>query len=85
MENNEKILNSTEASQVTGGDWGGGVSDIGCFKIDPGRCTCCRACQEVCPSGSCVEIDNTMTIRGTCTGCGECVVVCPTYAIVDAY
>lgn len=47
------------------------------------RCTGCRICQDICPSGAISFSESAARIEGAiCTGCGRCVEACPQEALV---
>ncbi len=51
--------------------------------VIPKRCTGCKVCQDVCPTGAISFIESVARINGAdCTGCGQCVEACPQEAIV---
>jgi len=51
--------------------------------VIPERCTDCRFCQDVCPTGAISFIESVARIDGAnCTACGRCVEACPQEAIV---
>ncbi len=67
------LLMQPEIRQVT--DFMGG----GQAEIDPGLCTQCGTCREVCRFDA---IDETFTVQPIlCEGCGVCVDMCPVKAI----
>ena len=46
-----------------------------------GKCTACRRCEPICPTGA-ITIEETAVIdEERCTGCGQCVAECPQGAI----
>jgi pyruvate ferredoxin oxidoreductase delta subunit len=50
--------------------------------LNPGLCTFCGFCEEVCPDGV-VDIDSREIFidMNYCKGCGLCAYECPTHAI----
>ena len=47
------------------------------------RCTGCKMCQDVCPTGAISFVDSVPNIEvADCRGCGRCVEACPQEAIV---
>lgn len=55
---------------------------LGSHKIDPGTCTACGICVDICPEGSISEgeVDGKKVFiidPETCTDCGVCVEECP--------
>ena len=51
--------------------------------VIPERCTDCRFCQDVCPTGVISFIESVARIdSANCTACGRCVEACPQEAIV---
>ena len=51
-------------------------------SIDPERCTLCRRCLRICPSGNLVEIQGTIRTRGLCVLCVRCYNFCPVQAVL---
>lgn len=51
-------------------------------EVDPGKCTSCGACGEICQFSAIVCINKTvLTFDKMCHGCGGCLMVCPAAAI----
>lgn len=51
-------------------------------EIDPGRCTACGNCMEICQMDALVPVNNhTEVVRVKCIGCGNCLNVCDSEAI----
>ena len=51
-------------------------------KIDPGNCTACGECMELCQMDALVSVNNhTEVLRSHCIGCGVCLNACATEAI----
>ena len=50
-------------------------------KVDPGKCTACGQCVEVCPVEAIEMNDVAKVDADTCTSCGLCVDECPVQAI----
>ena len=51
--------------------------------VIPERCTDCRLCKDVCPTGAISFIESVAHIEvADCRGCGRCVEACPQEAIV---
>lgn len=49
--------------------------------VDPGECTGCGVCAEVCPTGA-IAVEEVASIdAAACTGCAQCVPECPQGAI----
>jgi len=52
--------------------------------VDPGKCTACGACGEICQFSAILVIaGQVMTFENMCHGCGGCLLVCPTGAIAE--
>jgi formate hydrogenlyase subunit 6/NADH:ubiquinone oxidoreductase subunit I len=56
---------------------------IGAPELMTDRCTLCRHCDEVCPTGAIRTAPSRLSIDlGLCIFCGECARACPKGAIV---
>lgn len=51
------------------------------IRIDPGKCTGCGECRDICPMESIVVKDGKAKVGDTCVECGACVNQCPNKAI----
>lgn len=53
-------------------------------EVDPGKCTSCGACGEICQYSAILCINkNVLTFEKMCHGCGGCRLVCPAAAITE--
>lgn len=53
-------------------------------EIDPGKCTGCGACGEICQYSAILCINKSvLTFEKMCHGCGGCQLVCPVEAITE--
>ncbi|MCL6559770.1 MAG: ATP-binding protein [Firmicutes bacterium] len=53
-------------------------------EVDPGKCTACGACGEICQYSAILCINkNVLTFEKMCHGCGGCQLVCPAGAISE--
>ena len=66
------------------------IADVGVMgavrpDVDPGECTMCGACEEVCPDKA-ITVDNAPPLfdRTGCLGCNQCERICPQNAIVSS-
>lgn len=58
------------------------MEDLTRPRLDPGRCTGCGLCLDVCPSGVLALEEGKITLaREGCFGCDHCAAVCPAGAI----
>ena len=68
-------------THIEGIEKGGGGSAL-VAVVDPGKCTICGACQQVCPAGA-IAIEKTAVVDNSrCQGCGLCAEECPQNAII---
>jgi len=56
------------------------ILDDGAYIVDPGRCTGCLICVDVCPAGVMFTHPKSDT-PVKCNHCGECVQTCPRHAL----
>jgi len=52
------------------------------ISVDPQRCTLCRRCLQICPSGNLVETAAGIRTRGVCVLCMRCYNFCPVQAVL---
>lgn len=59
------------------------LADVVTVRLDPGRCTGCGRCAEVCPHGVFTLVDGTALVadRDGCMECGACAANCASGAI----